>query len=135
MSISGIFVFSMFIFCSFSAEQSLKADMLLLGTKCCKYLSSVLNCMFEMVNTNTFFVFKALPSFISYVISEIVLIILMDHLNITLTFVCKKVGTNEERRNQCHKSTFGISIVKSFYFWDLQNYTEVFPEHIEKKIV
>lgn len=52
----------------------------------------------------------------------------------TLTFVCKKVGTNEERGNQCPKSTFGISIVKSFYYWGLQNYTEVFPEHIEKKI-
>lgn len=58
----------------------------------------------------------------------------MDHLNITLTFVCKKVGTNEERGNQCHKSTFGISIVTSFYFLGLQNYTDVFPEHIEKKI-
>lgn len=58
----------------------------------------------------------------------------MDHLNITLTFVCKKVGINEERGNQCHKSTFCISTVKSVYFSGLQNYTEVFPEHIEKKI-
>lgn len=45
------------------------------------------------------------------------------------------MGTNEKRGNQCHKSTFGISIVKSVYFGGLQNYTEVFPEHIEKKIV
>lgn len=58
----------------------------------------------------------------------------MDHLNITLSFVCVKVGNNEERGNQCHKSTFGISTVNSFYFWSLQNYTEVFPEHIEMKI-
>lgn len=58
----------------------------------------------------------------------------MDRLNITLTFVCNTVGTNEKRGNQCHKSTFGISIVKSVHFWGLQNYTEVFPEHNEKTI-
>lgn len=74
MSVSGIFVFSMFIFCSVSAEQSLNADMSLLGTLSCSYLSSVLNCLKWF--TQAIFVFKALPSFISYVISEIVPLIL-----------------------------------------------------------